>query len=142
MDRIDFHESCTLEEVIRKGKYFYEHNNCNQNFQNTWKDKKNRKVDQRKKGFKPYHFRNQPMTFQQNQSTQSGKRLVGVLGKKPRKLIHYWGCGARHLYKCWIHLKEKPIIIQNIQDATIMNDVAHTIPRIYVALEYHQAHQK
>ena len=58
-DRIEFYEPRTLEEVIRKGKYFYEQSKGKLDHHKAWKDKKNEKFDQRKKGFKPSRFRNQ-----------------------------------------------------------------------------------
>ena len=58
-DRIEFYEPRTLEETIRKAKYCYEKSRGKPNYQKIWKDKKNEKSDQRKKGFKPSNFRNQ-----------------------------------------------------------------------------------
>ena len=57
-DRIEFYEPRTLEETIRKAKYFYEQRKGKHDYHKTWKDKKNDKSDQRKKGFKPSNFRN------------------------------------------------------------------------------------
>ena len=58
-DRIEFYESRTLEEAIRKANYFYEQNKGKPYYHKTWKDQKNEKFDQKKKGFKPSNFRNQ-----------------------------------------------------------------------------------
>ena len=58
-DRIEFYEPRTLEEAIRKAKYFYEKSKGKPDYHKTWKEKKNDKSDQRKKGFKPSNFRNQ-----------------------------------------------------------------------------------
>ena len=58
-DRIEFYELRTLEEAIRKDKYFYEKSKGKPDYHKTCKDKKNEKYDQRKKGFKPSNFRNQ-----------------------------------------------------------------------------------
>ena len=58
-DRIEFYEPRTLEEVIRKDNYCYEKSKGKPDYHNSWKDKKNDKIDQRKKGFKPSSFRNQ-----------------------------------------------------------------------------------
>ena len=57
-DIIEFYEPRTMEEVIRKYKYCYEQRKVKPNYHRTWKDKKNEKSDQRKKGFKPSNFRN------------------------------------------------------------------------------------
>ena len=56
MQSIDFYEPKTLEEAIRKDKYFYEQRKGKPDTHKAWKDKKNENYDQRKKGFKPSHF--------------------------------------------------------------------------------------
>ena len=58
-DKIEFYDPRTLEETIRKAQYCYEQSRGKPDYQKTWKDKKNEKSDQRKKGFKPSSFRNQ-----------------------------------------------------------------------------------
>ena len=58
-DRIGFYEPRTLEEAIRKPKHCYEQSKGKPDYHKTWKEKKNEKFDQRKKGFKPSSFRNQ-----------------------------------------------------------------------------------
>ena len=55
-DRIEFYEPRTLEEEIRKAKYCYEKRKGKLDYHKAWKDKKNEKFDQRKRGFKPSHF--------------------------------------------------------------------------------------
>ena len=57
-DIIEFYEPITLEEAIRKAKYCYEKSKGKLDYHKTWKDKKNEKYYQRKKGFKPSSFRN------------------------------------------------------------------------------------
>ena len=58
-DKTEFYEPRNLEEAIRKAKYYYEQNKGKPDYHKTWKDKKNENSDQRKKGFKPYNFKNQ-----------------------------------------------------------------------------------
>ena len=58
-DRIEFYEPRTLEEAIRKAKYYYEKRKSNPDYHKAWNDKKNENFDKRKKGFKPSNFRNQ-----------------------------------------------------------------------------------
>ena len=57
-DRIEFYEPRTLEEAMRKAKYFYEQRKGKPDYHKTWKEKKNEKSNQRNKGFKPSNFRN------------------------------------------------------------------------------------
>ena len=78
-DRVDFDESRTLEEAIRKAKYFYEKSKGEPGYHKTWKDKNNDKSDQRKKGFKTSNFRNH-----QKQSSQAVSKPTKVMGEKPK----------------------------------------------------------
>ena len=57
-DRIEFYEPRTLEEAISKAKYCNEERKGKHDYHKAWKDKRNEKFDQRKKGFKPSSFRN------------------------------------------------------------------------------------
>ena len=67
-----------MEEALRKSKYCYEKRKGKPDYHNTWKDKKNEKSNQRKKGFKPSNFRNQ-----QKQPSQVEKHLARVVGENP-----------------------------------------------------------
>ena len=78
-DRIEFYEPRTLEEAIRNAKYCYEQRKGKPDYHNTWKNKKNENSDQRKKGFKPYSFRNQ-----QKLPSQAKKQPSRVVGEIPR----------------------------------------------------------
>ena len=53
---LEFDEPRTLEEAIRKAKYCYDQIKSKFDYHKAWKDKKNEKFDQRKKGFKPSHL--------------------------------------------------------------------------------------
>ena len=55
-DIIEFDEPITLEEAIRKAKYCYDQKKRKPDLHKAWKEKRNGKFDQRKKGFKPSHF--------------------------------------------------------------------------------------
>ena len=67
-DIIEFYEPRTMEEAIRKDKCCYDKIKGKIDYHKTWKDKKNEKSNQRKKGFKPSNFGNQP-----NQPSQAEK---------------------------------------------------------------------
>ena len=79
-DRIEFYEPRTLEEIIRKAKYFYEQRKGKPDYHKAWKDKKNEKFEQIKKAFKPSNFGNQ-----QKQPSQAVSNLVGVTGGNPKE---------------------------------------------------------
>ena len=63
-----------------------------------WKDKKNEKFDQRRKGFKPSRFRNQ-----QKQPSLAASNPIGVTGGKPKEPpqnkgpLKCWKCEGTHL---------------------------------------------
>ena len=59
IERIEFYEPRALEEAIRKAKYCHEQSKGKHDIHKAWKDKKKENFNQRKKGFKPSHFRNQ-----------------------------------------------------------------------------------
>ena len=44
-DKIKFYEPRTLEDAIRKAKYFYEQSKGKPDYHKTWKDKKNEKFE-------------------------------------------------------------------------------------------------
>jgi hypothetical protein len=56
--KIQSHEPKTLTDSIRRDKRLYEKGKGRESFQNTWKDKKKEKYDERRKGFKPPSIRN------------------------------------------------------------------------------------
>jgi hypothetical protein len=58
------------------------------------------------------------------------------MGRPP---IHYWGGKEDHLYKDFPHRGDKMKTMHNIQEASIVEDMGISIPRIYAALEYRQA---
>ena len=95
---IEFYEPRTLEEAIRKAKYCYEQSKGKPDYHKAWKDKKNEKLDQRKKGFKPSRFKNQ-----QKQPSQAASNPVGVTGGKPKEPhqnkgpLKCWKCEGPHL---------------------------------------------
>ena len=70
------------------------------NYHKKWKDKKNEKFYQRKKGFKSSRFRNQ-----QKQPSQAANNLVGVTGGNPKEPqqnkspLKCWKCEGPHLHR-------------------------------------------
>jgi hypothetical protein len=59
-ENIKYDEPKTLTEAMRKAKYLYKQGQGRESLQKSWKDKKNAKSDQRRKGFKPPLNRNEP----------------------------------------------------------------------------------
>ena len=78
-DRIGFYEPRTLEEAIRKAKYFYEKSKKKPDYQNAWNNKMNEKSGKRKRGLKPSNFKNQ-----QKQPSQVEKQPTRAVGEERR----------------------------------------------------------
>ena len=83
-----------------KAKYCYEQRKGKLDYHKTWKEKNNEKLDQRKKGFNPYNFRNQ-----QKHPSQAASKPTKVVGEKlrdpqqNREPIQCWKCGGPHMRK-------------------------------------------
>jgi hypothetical protein len=60
------------------------------------------------------------------------------LGKRGRPPIQCWGCKEDHMYKDFPHRGDKMNTMHNIQEATTVEDMGRSIPRIYAALEDRQ----
>ena len=79
IEKIEFDEPKTIEEATRKAKYCYDWNKGKPNIHKAWKDKRNEKYDQWKKGSKPSNFRNQ-----QKQPSQAVIKPARVMGENTR----------------------------------------------------------
>ena len=96
----------------------------------------NENSDQRKKGFKPYNFKNQ-----QEQPSQVEKQPARVVGEEPRDPqqnrapLQCWKCGGPHMCRYCPHENENARLEYNNQEAEIVGQVARVIPRIYASLE-------
>ena len=135
-DRIEFYEPRTLEEGITKAKYCYEQRKGKLDYHKTWKDIKNEKSDQRKKGFKPSSFRNQ-----QRQKSQAEKYPTRVARERPRdpqqirEPLQFWRFGGPHMSRNCPLENESAMPSYNMQEAETVGQVARVVPRIYAALE-------
>ena len=134
-DRIEFGEPRTLEEAIRKAKYCYDKNKSKSDIDKAWKDKKNEKFDQRKKGFKPSHFQNQ-----QRKPSQAMAKPSRVMEDRPRDTkeiiepLQCWGYGENHMRRNCLHENGYVRQAHNIQEAKVVGQVVRIVPRIYATL--------
>jgi hypothetical protein len=71
-------------------------------------------------------------------------KMEESLGKRERQPIKCWGCKGDHRYIDFPHRVDRMRIVHNIQEATIVEDVGRSVPRIYATLENrqeeHQSH--
>ena len=99
---------------------------------------RNEKFDQRKKGFKPFHLRNQ-----QRQPSQAMTNPAKMMGDKPRdpketrEPLQCLGCGGDHILRNCPHRNRNVNQVHNIQGDETVVQVVRSVPRIYAALEDH-----
>jgi hypothetical protein len=130
-ENIQYDENKNLIETIRKAKYLYDQGKGRESMKKSWNDKKKEKFDQRRKGFKPPFNINSPNKNNQDQYAKDESKRQDSLGKSGRPPIQCWGCKEDHLYKDFPHKKDKVKTMQNIQEATTVEDMG----RIYAALD-------
>jgi hypothetical protein len=80
---------------------------------------------------------------QKNFPSQSGNKPTKKAREredKPKKgPFQCWGCGEPHMLKDYPHSHHDGNMIYCVQEATKINDVSTSMPRIYVAVENQQA---
>ena len=138
-DQIEFYEPRTLEEAIRKDKYFYEQRKRKPDYQKAWKNKMNENSNHRKRGFKTPNFQNQ-----QKHPFQAEKKPSKVVGENPRESqqnkepLQCWKCGGPHMHWFCPLENENVMPTYNIQEAEKVGQLARVLPRIYETLEDRQ----
>jgi hypothetical protein len=84
--------------------------------------------------------------YQQNFPSQSGNKPFGAVPSKTdnmkREPLKCWGCGEEHLLRDYSHTKQSNKRVYNVQEATIVNYVARSMPQIYEALDNRQAYHQ
>jgi hypothetical protein len=90
-EKIKYDEPNTLTEAIKKAKYLYEQGHGRESLQKSWKEKKNVKSSQRRKGFKPPFNRNGPNRENQDQYAKGDLKKKDCLGKRGIPPIQCWG---------------------------------------------------
>jgi hypothetical protein len=133
-ENIKYDEPKTLTEAIKKAKYLYEKIQGRESLQKSWKDNKNVKSNQRRKGFKPSFNRNKPNRNHQDRYAKGYFKKEDSLGKRGRPPIQCWGCKEDRMYKDCPHRKDGVKTMHNLQEDTTVKDME----RIYAALNDQQ----
>jgi hypothetical protein len=150
-DIIEFDKPKTLEDTIRKAKCCYDQSRHKPEPSKDWKRRD--KSGSQKKGFRSFPYKNpkkgaqfgQPSrsVHQQNFPSQSGNRPAEQAREKveePKKgPLQCWGCGEPHLLRDFPHRQHDNKKFYHVQEATTVNDVARSVPRIYAVVENRQA---
>jgi hypothetical protein len=135
-DKIQYDDSKTLEETIRRSKFLYDQKKGKPTFQKAWEDKKKFNMEQRKRGNEPPFFRNSP----QGKPSFRDPKMVEIGEKRPRKPpIQCWICKGDHKYRYFPHRSDKVRVVHNGQQAKTMEDMGKSVPRIYASLDNKQA---
>jgi hypothetical protein len=151
-DKIEFDEPKTLEDTIRKARYCYEKFKNKTKLHEYWKKKNN--LGFKKNRFKSSIFKNHGKSsrmslpnrsvYQQNFPSQSGNKPFRAVPSKTcnpkREPFKCWGCGEEHLLRDCPRRQQRNKRVYNVQEATIVNDVARSMPQIYEALDNRQAY--
>jgi hypothetical protein len=90
-ENIKYDKPRTLTEAIKKDKFLYEQGQGRESLQKSWKDKKNEKSDQRRKGFKPPLNRNETNRNRQDQYAKGESKKEYSLGKRRRQTVQCCG---------------------------------------------------
>ena len=135
----------TIDEAIRKAKLCYLLFKQRSKLSRNWKYKKNEKMDQCRKGYKPSPFRKGTRSHTDNNYNKSGSIINnGTKGtgtsnsgwNNNKKEIKCLGCNGSHLYKnCPHNPNRKMDPVKMLQEYFNVNDIAMNIPIINVVLE-------
>jgi hypothetical protein len=111
-EKIQYDDPKTLEETIRRAKFLYDQQKSKPTFQNSWKDKKKFKMDQRKKGSNTPFFKNNP---QGPQSPREPRMIEARVQRRRKPPIQCWSCKGDHMFRYCPHRSEKVRIVHNVQ---------------------------
>jgi hypothetical protein len=123
--------------------------NNSQKFPKAWKDKKQDRMNQRKKGYQPAPFWNTTKSFPRkyfhsnNQNTQGGGKPVNLgtkkFGDSPREPLKCWECGEPHLRRnCPCLTSVARTTVHNLQEASIVGDVGKSLHQINAVMDGRQ----
>jgi hypothetical protein len=131
-DIIEFHNPKSLNEVFRQAIMCYEQYKHIYEIPKAFNDKKQDKLNQRKKGLQRTPFHNMTKGFKRKeypsntQHTQGGNKLVNFgfkkVGDNSREPLKCWECEGPHLWRNCPHLNLSiRSSIHNLQYASMLN---------------------
>jgi hypothetical protein len=149
-DRIEFDEPKPLEDTMHKAMYCYEKLKNKTEPHEDGKKKSNLRF--KKKGFKPSSFQNHgksskmslptksvyPHNFPYQSGNKPFRTAPGKTNNTKREPLKCWDCGEEHLLRDWPHRQQDNRRVNNIQEATIVNDASSSMPQIYAVLDNRQ----
>eukprot|EP00253_Pinus_taeda_P002642 PITA_02642 len=151
-ERIEFDNSKTMDEAIRKARLCYQQNKSKgENPGKRWTDKRGSKMpmgskgarNSFQKGFSKGTSTKNPAKTQSRfkppaKSKYSEQQVRLDNESTARPPVQCWGCGGPHYIRNCPHRKDNDKLSQ-IYEASTVGDVARSMPRINAALEDRQA---
>eukprot|EP00253_Pinus_taeda_P025715 PITA_25715 len=149
-ERIEFDNPRTMDEVIRKARICYQQNKQKGDISNKrWNERSNRIAGNHKgsrgnggkgagKGQISRNIAKSTFRTKPSESRISEPPARSDLEGTTRPPVQCWGCGGPHYVKNFPQRKGVDQISQ-IQEASTVGEVAHSMPRINVALDDRQA---
>jgi hypothetical protein len=139
-----------LSEVLRKARMCYDQDKKRVEFPKTWKDKKQDRMNQRKKGYQPTPYQDATKSFPRKDfhsnhpNTQGSGKLVNLgtkkFGDNSHKELKCWECGEPHLRRnCPRLIAANIIFVHNLQEASTVGDVGRSMHWINAAIDGRQA---
>ena len=115
-------------------------------FPKTWKDKKQHRMNQWKKGYQPTPYWNATKSFPRKDfhsnhlNTQGSGKLVNPgtkkFGDSYRETLKCWECREPHLRRNCPHLiAANNTAVHNLQEASTVGDMGRSLHRINVAID-------
>ena len=92
------------------------------------------KQEQRKKGFNPFGGKQELFISFKLPHQKIEPRINEPIGQGKSALAKCWRCGGDHYLNSCPKKKNKDARVYNLNEKSIVGDVAHNIPRIYAAL--------
>ena len=116
-----------LQRHINSGHHLKEAKGIRRNYH-----EKNKKLNPRKKGFKPSH-----LLKQQRQPSQVVIELARMIREKLKEPLKCWGCEGPHLYRNCLLANRNKGQVPSTQEVETMGQESGIIPKTCVVLEYH-----
>jgi hypothetical protein len=115
-------------------------------FPKAWKDKKQDRMNQRKKGYQPAPYRNTTKSFSRKDfhsnlpNTQGSGKPVNLgmrrFGDNSHEPLKCWECGEPHLRRNCPRLSStNRTVVHNLQEASTVGDVGRSLHRINAAID-------
>jgi len=147
--KLEFDYPKTMDNVVQKARIYYQQMKQKNEGPKWGLNKKGRSLipnkhpkfannrNAQRNTFSKLPARNQPKTaYSENRPIEGATKSVN--DQQSKSPLQCWGCGETHYYKNCPH-QARTKRLSNMQEASIVGEVARSIPRINTTLDDHQA---